>query len=219
MRRKIKELRQQMAKAPASATRTGDVRLPSRNDSVGVQQLRAQLRAMELGIAQKQRDQARIQGQLRMYQDRISSSPAVQEEYKSITRDTQTAQQFYDDLLAKMNQSKMATDLERRQQGEQFSVMDEPNLPESPTFPKRGVFVGGGAAAGIALGLLLIGLLEYRDTAMRSERDVWAFTKLPTLAVIEFTMGAERTEGRRRWFGRRKPDIAAAGKPLMNAGG
>lgn len=218
VQRKIKELRQQMAKAPAPSSAPAST-APSRNDSVGVQQLRAQLRALELGIAQKQRDQARIQGQLRMYQDRISSSPAVQEEYKSITRDTQTAQQFYDDLLAKMNQSKMATDLERRQQGEQFSVMDEPNLPESPTFPKRGVFVGGGAAAGIALGLLLIGLLEYRDTAMRSERDVWAFTKLPTLAVIEFTTGAERAEGRRRWFGRRKPDIAAAGKPLMNAGG
>jgi hypothetical protein len=36
------------------------------------------------------------------------------------------------------------------------------------------------------LGLLLAGLLEYRDTSMRNERDVWAFTKLPTLAVISF---------------------------------
>ena len=72
-----------------------------------------------------------------MYQDRIQSSPAVQEQYKKLTRDYQTAQKFYDDLLNKMNQSKMATDLERRQQGEQFRVMDEPNLPEAPTFPKR----------------------------------------------------------------------------------
>jgi len=219
VRRKIKDLQAQMAKAPAPTAAAPANTASSRNDSVGVQQLRAQLRALELGIASKQREQARIQGQLRVYQDRISSSPAVQEEYKSITRDTQTAQQFYDDLLAKMNQSKMATDLERRQQGEQFSVMDEPNLPESPTFPKRGVFIGGGLAGGLALGLLMAGLLEYRDTAMRSERDIWAFTKLPTLAVIEYTTGIEQTEVKRRWFGRRKPDIAATGKPLMNAGG
>lgn len=219
VRRKIKDLQAQMAKAPAPTTAAPANTAPSRNDSVGVQQLRAQLRALELGIASKQREQSRIQAQLRVYQDRISSSPAVQEEYKSITRDTQTAQQFYDDLLAKMNQSKMATDLERRQQGEQFSVMDEPNLPESPTFPKRGVFIGGGLAGGLALGLLMTGLLEYRDTAMRSERDIWAFTKLPTLAVIEYTTGIEQTEVKRRWFGRRKPDIAATGKPLMNAGG
>ena len=80
----------------------------------------------------------------------------------------------------------MATDLEKRQQGEQFRVMDEPNLPESPSSPKRPVFVAGGLAAGLVLGLLIVGTLEYLDTAVRSERDIWAFTKLPTLGVIGF---------------------------------
>jgi hypothetical protein len=37
---------------------------------------------------------------------------------------------------------------------------------------------GLGLAGGIAA------FLEYRDTSLRSERDVWAFTRLPTLAVI-----------------------------------
>jgi hypothetical protein len=31
---------------------------------------------------------------------------------------------------------RMATALEHRQQGEQFRVMDAPNLPDSPTFPE-----------------------------------------------------------------------------------
>jgi len=39
------------------------------------------------------------------------------------------------------------------------------------------------------LGLLIAGLFEYRDTAIRSERDVWAFTKLPTLAMISHIDG------------------------------
>lgn len=219
VRRKIKELRQQMAKAPAPSTAPAST-APSRNDSQSVQQLRAQLRALELGISEKKREQERIQGQLRMYQDRVSASPAVQEEFKNVTRDTQNAQQFYDDLLSKMNQSKMATDLEKRQQGEQFRVMDEPNLPDQPTFPKRSVFLAGGLAGGLALGLLISGLLEYRDTAMRSERDIWAFTQLPTLAVIQFATDAERPESKGKgMFGRHKPDLTAEGKPLMNAGG
>src|SRR5438874_1955061 len=113
-------------------------------------------------------DQSNIESQIRMYQGRISSSPLVQEEYKNVTRDYQTAQAFYDDLLKKMNSSKMATDLERRQQGENFKVMDEPNLPDSPTFPKRGVFVGAGFAGGLILGLMLVAWREYRDTALRS---------------------------------------------------
>jgi polysaccharide chain length determinant protein (PEP-CTERM system associated) len=218
VRRKIKELRQEMAKAPAAAP-APTTSAPKSTDSMGVQQLRAQLRAMELGIAQKKRDQGAIQAQLRMYQERVASSPAVEEEYKSITRDNQTAQAFYDDLLNKMNQSKMATDLERRQQGEQFRVMDEANLPEDPYFPKRPVFVSGGLAAGLALGLLVVALLEYLDTAVRSERDIWAFTKLPTLGIITFTGEESAVTTKRRWFGRGSPDMTAGSKPLMNAGG
>jgi polysaccharide chain length determinant protein (PEP-CTERM system associated) len=218
VRRKIKELRQQMAKAPAPAVITAPSS-PKPSDSLSVLQLRAQLRAMEQGIAQKKRDQTEIQAQLRMYQERIAASPAVEEEYKSITRDNQTAQAFYDDLLNKMNQSKMATDLEKRQQGEQFRVMDEPNLPEAPAFPKRPVFVMGGLALGLALGLLIVALLEYMDTALRSERDVWAFTKLPTLGVIAYNGEESPVKIKRRWFGRSSPDMTAGNKPLMNAGG
>jgi polysaccharide chain length determinant protein (PEP-CTERM system associated) len=220
VKRKIAELRQKMAEAPAPATATTLASVtPKTTEPIGIQQIRAQIRAMEQGIAQKKRDQAAIQAQLHMYQDRVSASPAIEEEYKSITRDNQTAQAFYDELNNKMNASKMATDLEKRQQGEQFRVMDEPNLPESPSFPKRPVFVSGGLGAGLALGLLIVALLEYLDTAVRSERDIWAFTKLPTLGVIGFNGESEPVKTKRRWFWRRSPDITAGAKPLMNAGG
>jgi uncharacterized protein involved in exopolysaccharide biosynthesis len=220
VRRKIRELRQEIAKAPAPTAAASPSPSTSKpNEPVALQQLRAQLRAMDQSIAQKKRDQAAIQTQLRLYQERVASSPQVEEEYKSITRDSQTAQAFYDDLLNKMNQSKMATDLERRQQGEQFRVMDEPNLPEAPFSPKRPVFIGGGFAAGLGLGLLLVGILEYMDTALRSERDIWAFTKLPTLGVIAFNTGDEPAALKRRWFGKRNPELTAGNKPLMNAGG
>jgi polysaccharide chain length determinant protein (PEP-CTERM system associated) len=216
--RKVSELERKIAQEPTTPARPASS-APKPTDSLNVQQMRAQLRAMELGIAQKKRDQAEIQAQLRTYQDRIASSPAVEAEYKSITRENQTAQAFYDDLLNKLNQSKMATDLERRQQGEQFRVMDEPNLPESPSSPKRSVFVMGGLLIGLGLGLAIVALLEYLDTAIRSERDIWAFTKLPTLGVIGFSGEPEPVVAKRKLFGRGSPDIAAGGKPLMNAGG
>src|ERR1700761_2423629 len=216
--RKVNELERKMAQAPVTSSAPVSS-APKPTDSLSVQQMRAQLHAMEQGIAQKKRDQAEIQAQLRTYQDRVASSPAVEEEYKSITRDNQTAQAFYDDLLNKLNQSKMATDLERRQQGEQFRVMDEPNLPESPSSPKRSVFIMGGVLIGLGLGLSIVALLEYLDTAIRSERDIWAFTKLPTLGVIGFTGEPEPVVAKRKLFGRNSSDITAGGKPLMNAGG
>ena len=221
VRRRIKELRAQMAAEPAPSTSstTAPSSTPNRNDSLAVQQLRAQLKALDQGISQKQHDQANIQTQIRMYQGRISSSPLVQEEYKNVTRDYQTAQAFYDDLLKKLNSSKMANDLERRQQGEQFRVMDEPNLPDGPTFPKRGVFIGAGFGAGFVLGILIVALLEYRDIALRTDRDIWAFTKLPTLGVISYAGEVQQAKPKRKIFGRRpKSELPATAKPLTNTG-
>jgi uncharacterized protein involved in exopolysaccharide biosynthesis len=220
VRRKIKDLRQKMADAPVTpAPATTSSTTPRPTDSLGIQQLRAQIRAMDQGIAQKRRDQAAIQAQLHLYQERVASSPEVEEEYKAITRDNQTAQTFYDDLLNKIQTATMAANLEKRQQGEQFRVMDEPNLPEAPSSPKRQVYLGGGLAGGLLLGLLIVGLLEYLDTALRTERDIWAFTKLPTLGVIAFNGDPAPAVVKRRWFGRRNPDLTAGAKPLMNAGG
>ncbi len=48
----------------------------------------------------------------------MQSSPAVEQEYKAVTRDYQTALDFYNDLLKKRDESTMASDLEQRQEGE-----------------------------------------------------------------------------------------------------
>jgi uncharacterized protein involved in exopolysaccharide biosynthesis len=166
-------------------------------DSPQLQQLKAQLRAVRQSIASAKAGQSRIEQQVRAYEAKIEASPVIEQDYKKVTRDHETALQFYNTLLAKRNESSMATALEHRQQGEQFRVMDAPNLPDSPTFPNRRIFAGGGFLAGLFLGLMITALLEYRDTSLRNERDVWAFTKLPTLAVISVVDDLAGTAGRK----------------------
>ena len=217
VRRKIRELRAEMVKSPPPVS-AAPVATPTRAESPAMQQLRAQLRGMDQGIAQKKHDQAAIEGNVRQYQDRIQSSPMVQEQYKTLTRDYQTAQAFYQELLRKKQDSKMASDLERRQQGEQFRVMDAPNLPDAPSFPKRSAFLFAGLGAGLAFGLFIVAVLEYRDTAVRTERDIWAFTKLPTLAVVAYADPDQPKEAQRRGPFRRKLTTAPPTKPIMNAG-
>lgn len=216
--RKIADLRHEMAQAPAPVA--APTSSAPRNEPPSLLQLRAQIHAEELAIAQKKHDQAAIQGQIKMYQDRIASSPLVQEQYKTLTRDYQTAQTSYDSLRKNMQEAKMATDLERQQQGEQFTVMDEPNLPDAPSSPKRPVFAAGGLVFGLALGLAIVGLFEYRDTALRSERDIWAFTKLPTLATISLLSDIAQAppKAKRKLFRRGKTN-AQTNTPVLNVGG
>ncbi len=211
-----------MAQVPAPSS-TSTAAPVSRVDSPDTQRLKLQIRALDMQIAQRKRDQGGIQSQVGLYQERIASSPVVQEEYKNLTRDYQTSQAAYDDLQRKMTESRMASDLEHRQQGEQFKVMDAANLPDAPTSPKRPVFGAGGFVLGLALGLGIVGLLEYRDTALRSERDVWAFTKLPTLANISLIEDLESSTSqpkkpRKGLLGRRSTPKAKLDTPLVSTG-
>ena len=211
--RKIADLRHKMAQTPATPSSAASSTAAGRNDSAAVQDLRARIRAADIGIQAKRAEQAQINKQIHDYQARIQSTPQVEEEYEQLTRDTQISQAQYDSDLTKLNQAQMATDLQNRQEGETFSVLDAANLPDNPTYPKRRIFASGGLAAGLFLGLLLSALLEYRDTALRSERDVWAFTKLPTLAVIAWSGEvADRKPGKfarlKRLFSRKPSKVA-----------
>jgi polysaccharide chain length determinant protein (PEP-CTERM system associated) len=212
IKRKIAELQSVIAPTPAQPAPAASDAV-NLSDSPQLQQLKAQLRAAQQSIADAKQQQTRIEQQIRTYEARIQSTPRVAEEYKQITRDHDSALQFYNSLLAKMNESSMATALEQGKQGEQFRVMDPPNLPDEPIFPDRFVFIGGGFAGGLALGLVLVSLLEYLDTSLRNERDVWAFTKLPTLATISHLPDLtqfERTSRRGKPFSGSTKPIASA---------
>jgi polysaccharide chain length determinant protein (PEP-CTERM system associated) len=191
--RKIAQLQAEIAKSPSrtSSGKTESAKVTV--DPPQLQQAKAQLRAVQLAIASTKGEQSKIKAQIDQYEQRIESSPIVEEQYKQVTRDHDIAQEFYNSLLKKINESSMAVALEHRQEGEQFRVMDPPNLPDAPSYPNRMKFAGAGLVGGLALGFMLVALLEYRDVTLRSELDVWAFTKLPTLAILSHIDGLPRS--------------------------
>jgi uncharacterized protein involved in exopolysaccharide biosynthesis len=149
-----------------------------------VKQLRAQLFQINQTIQERTVEQARLENEIDKLQAKLRLSPTIAQEYKSLTRDSQTALNIYNDLLKKHSDSEMATDLERQRQGEQFRVLDPPSLPQKPTFPNRRFFALGGFFGGLGLGLAVASALELQDTTLRYERDVERILKLPTLAII-----------------------------------
>jgi polysaccharide chain length determinant protein (PEP-CTERM system associated) len=182
----IAQLEKRIREADSNAPKD-DANLATKSSSVEplqIQQLRAQIHQDTVTIQQATSQQQQLQRQIETLQARVQSSPSVQEEYKQLSQERQTALDFYDSLLKKQKDSAMATDLARRQQSEQFRVLDPANLPDRPSFPDPFRFYPGGLAGGLALGLGLVVLLEARDKTIRTERDVRYFLELPTLALI-----------------------------------
>jgi protein tyrosine kinase modulator len=149
-----------------------------------ITQWRTQIHTYDQLISEKTREQEQIKNQIALYQSRVQGSPVVEEQYKELTRGYQTALDSYNDLLRKRSESAMSGELSREQQGEQFRVLDDANLPDSPSFPSRIKFSLGGLAGGLALGFGIAFLLEIKDTSLRTERDVEFALRLPVLAMV-----------------------------------
>ncbi len=179
-------------------------------EPASIQQLRAQIHTYEQVIAEKTKEQEAIKQQIKSYQDRVQSSPVVEQQYKELSRGYQTAQDSYNDLLKKRDSSAMATRLEQDQEGEQFTTLDPANLPDAPSFPNRLLFTGGGFGGGLALGLGLAFFLEMRDSSLRTERDVEFALRLPLLAMIPAVGTLAGTNGK-QVVSSRPPDHVALG--------
>jgi hypothetical protein len=111
-------------------------------------------------------------------------------------------QTAYTNLLMKREDAVVAANLEGAQIGERFRLVDRALKPERPyNYVERRAIMASGAIAGLALGVLAAGLLEYRDSSFRSADEVQKALSLPVLASIP-TMASEnerRTTRLRRW--------------------
>jgi polysaccharide chain length determinant protein (PEP-CTERM system associated) len=149
-----------------------------------MQQLRARIKWDEGSVADASKRQSQIQAEIRQMEARIQASPVVEQQLTELTRSYQAASEMYNDLLKRQQNSEMAGELENKQQSETWRVLDPPSLPSKPSSPKRIMFLGGGAAAGLALGLGILYLVALTDKAMYTERDVELCLKLPVLTLV-----------------------------------
>jgi polysaccharide chain length determinant protein (PEP-CTERM system associated) len=182
----IEALKKKIADGGENVANTAD---PSKTakatlEPEGIQRLRIQIHALDQQIAEKTRSQEEVRQQIKLYQSRVQASPAVEQEFKELTRGYQTASEIYSELQKNLDQASRATDLEKRQEGEQFSILDPANFPDRPSFPNRPLFALGGFGAGMALGLGIAFLLEMQDTSIRNERDVESALRLPVIAML-----------------------------------
>lgn len=166
---------------------------------VRMRDLRLEMEGLDRVVAGKQQDEKTLRAKITEYQRRVEATPTRETELTGLLRDYATVQQQYSSLLSKQGDSKIAAALERRQIGEQFRLVDQPKLPGNPVWPNRPMIDLAGAVAGLAIGLGLVGFLEYRDNSFRTDEEVVRLLSLPVVAMIPVMLsGAERRALRQR---------------------
>ncbi len=141
-------------------------------EDISLAQLSSQQEANRLEIENLTKEEIKLKASVEQYQARLNQTPVREQQLTGILRNYDQLKHDYADLLSKEMESQQAADLEKRQEGQQFRVVNQPSLPTVPSSPNRVKIGLGGAAGGIALGLTLAFLMEVKDRSFRSERDL-----------------------------------------------
>jgi polysaccharide chain length determinant protein (PEP-CTERM system associated) len=167
-----------------------------------LQELRTELVQLDQQIAHKQEEEKRLRASAGSYQQRIDMAPTRESELAELTRDYSTLQTLYANLLTKKEESQIAANLERRQIGEQFKLLDPARLAEKPFRPNRQLINILGMVGGLAFGIGMIAFLEYRDASFKTDDEVTSVLTLSVLAVIPLMQSAaeKRRAARRRFI-------------------
>lgn len=162
------------APAPVRATRERDE----------LRNLKSQLAALEIDLPQFKQERQELLKGMSNIEAKIGQSPRREQEMIALSRDYDNLRASYDDLLKKKLDADVSQNLEKRQKGEQFQILDPANLPEEPFTPNRKKILGIAIAAAFALGFGGALGFEILNPALRSSNDFRHFYAYPVLASV-----------------------------------
>lgn len=172
-------------------------------------QIEGQLRANKIKIAHREQEVRRLEKQTASYQVHLNLAPLREQQLAAIMRDHDQSRANYESLLAKKTQSEMVTDLEKRSQGELFSIIDPANLPQKPYWPDRFKLSLLGLALGALLAAGITALMETIDARIDRDDELRNLLTVPVLVGIPLLQTA-REQRKQDWRWRLEAMTAAA---------
>ncbi len=135
-------------------------------------------------IAVLGQQEKRIDQQIATLQENLRAIPSREQQLSELQRDYNTSKENFERAQAKFQDAKLSSSLELGLQNARFRIQDFASLPERPIWPIPWKLNLSGLAGGLLAALVLAVGLEFRDSAMKSERDVEYYLEVKTLAIV-----------------------------------
>ncbi|HEX5065733.1 MAG TPA: Wzz/FepE/Etk N-terminal domain-containing protein [Myxococcota bacterium] len=148
------------------------------------QTAQASLQRATLRKSQAEQEIERLQDAADEVQALISATPAVTEQLDGLAREYEHLFTSFQDFSKRQLEASVQAQLERRQLGEQFRVIEAAFIAPEPSSPNRTVIIALGGVFGLFLGAGLALLLEVRDRSPHDARQLQSRLDLPVLATI-----------------------------------
>jgi len=125
-----------------------------------------------------------LKQQLAEYQQRVERTPKREQELMALKRDYENTQESYNSLLNRKLEAEISVNMEKKQKGEQFRIVDRAALPRRPVSPDMRKLFLLSVAAGLGLGGGLIFLLDFFNPSLKQPKDYESELGLTVLATI-----------------------------------
>jgi polysaccharide chain length determinant protein (PEP-CTERM system associated) len=129
-------------------------------------------------------DITKINRELGEYQQRVERTPEREQELLKLRRDYENTQESYNSLLNRKLEAEIAVNMEKKQKGEQFRIVDRAAIPRTPVSPDMKKLFLMTVAAGLGLGGGLIFLLDFMNPSLKQPKDYQTELGLAVLATI-----------------------------------
>ncbi len=125
-----------------------------------------------------------IEGKMKVYQKRVEETPKRELELQSLRRDYANIRDIYNSLLDRKLEAELSVNMEKKQKGEQFRIIDYARLPEKPISPnvEKYFFLSTFLGLGLAVGVIFF--MEFFDPFIRRDEQLEDELNLNILATI-----------------------------------
>jgi polysaccharide chain length determinant protein (PEP-CTERM system associated) len=163
------------------------------------QQAQAQVNRARLRRKASEDEIVRLQAMADEFQGLLGDTPAVAEQLDALNRDYEHLFASFQDFSRRQQEASVQAQLERRQLGEQFRVLEAAFVAPQPSAPNRPLILFLGVVLGVAIGVGVAILLEATDTSVHDARKLQTRLQLPVLASIpQIWLEADRAIQRRK---------------------
>ena len=179
---RISEIEQQLANVKETADEKTEVVV--KEEGKNVTNLDGDLSAVKSQIAALQMRETKIRKQINDFEKRVETTPSNEQRLTDLRRNHDISLENYKSLLSKKLNARLAENLEKRQKGEKFRIIDPANLPEKPFKPNRMKIVLLGTIIGLGMGIGLVYFTGFMNPAFQKSEDFAGVLTPPVLATI-----------------------------------
>jgi len=133
-----------------------------------------------------QQERSQLESQLVEIQRTIDQTPSVTMGLNALNRKYAGLQTRYNSAVTQLNTAATGENIETRQQGERFEVIEQPTAPEEPESPNRLLIAGFGLVGGLGAGLGLVILLELLNKSIRRPSELVSALGIQPFATVPY---------------------------------